>query len=229
MASQAIIKIIEDHISAGKELYSKYEKYDKSVRFEVIFIEVEDFSDPVKEICPTIYYSVNKAKKHIEARVYDALRSRFSDQKFYAVYVPISELPTDKPSQETLTEIIRELSLNSAYFHIFNLQGYKRWKDDCMQMLEHINYGGNDRWFPQDRYDLHPNRDRAFLDLFSRQIGALETRLKLISEPKNEVQYALAEKPYTSSSQPPVYNVQATNSNVNINTEQSSITTSGEK
>ena len=52
-------------------------------------------------------------------------------------------------------------------------------------MCDNIDYNGDRSWFPQERYDLELNPDKALVELYSRQIASLKTKLK---------HYVLAEK-----------------------------------
>ncbi len=184
------VKNIEKLISSGEQLFLKYQEYDKSVLSTINFLPVEsngfsrDRSVPSKKgVDPIIYIYFDKENKRIEARVFENIKN--FPQKFYLEYIPVEDMSEDKIDLQRRTEIIKKLSLHNAVsFSAFDFEAYKTWKADCMQMLDNIDCDSRKSWFPEERYDLTDNKDRAFLGLFSRQIASLKTKLTCYSASK---------------------------------------------
>ncbi len=178
-AVKDIIKLISD----GKELFSKYKEYDKSVLKTVNFHHWPNgfykgmFLNPDKNSNKIIYFGINRENGVVEARVVSNDIRWGVDQKYYPVPILINELD-NKIKEEEQIRIIKEMSINNTVkWSVFNSLAYDIWENECMQLLDDIDRDKS--WFPKYMYSLGENPDKNFMELFSRQIASIKRQLSL--------------------------------------------------
>ncbi len=184
-------KIVEGLINEGKEIFSKYEKYDSAMSsFKIIRCPYDsDLSKISIDGRLIIYYKYDGGvvvgynennESEEEITFFEILLYDTRNRKTIHETIDFDQKINCAIESEVCCGILQYLSEKGI--NVLNHNEYKKWENRCIEKLVAVGYG--DTGFIRAKGSLSI-KDNQFIESFSRQIDSLKTVFEIISESRS--------------------------------------------